>query len=441
LSVFDQIFYLGIGYDIAQHGQFTNGFMYDDPADPNPAAVIRPPGMRFTPLYPALVAAASWADPAFARAMACQVQNRGQNPACPHGAPLIRVCQFLLLAGIYWLIWWCGGVVLRSRTGAWASLAIALLTAPELLNYANYVMTEITALALYMASIAAVLKAGQGRRKLPWMLLAGFYAGLAALTRPAFFDLLLAAGLAGLILAARARRPGLAAAFLAAGLLTISPWIARNFLVLGTPALTQGYGAHVLNERIAFDEMTWPEYGKSFICWLPDGNAEGNALFGPDACRRFQWNDSPDNFYAIGNGPLMQQSLKSSGGWPEMFDYLMRTYILAHPIKHFLVTIPLALRGAWISNYWGFALMPICAVRTIFAFRRRDTAFLVLSLPAWFMLLFAAAISVNQTRYNLMLIPPFAIAGAGLVTALNPWRRVAQSPTSPNPRPRSPGAR
>jgi 4-amino-4-deoxy-L-arabinose transferase-like glycosyltransferase len=416
--VFDQIFYIGIGYDLAHHGQFTNGFMYDDPADPNPAVVTRPPGMRFTPLYPALVAAASWADPAFGRAMACEVQNRGLNPACPRGAGLIRAGQFLLLAGIYWLIWWCGGVVLRGQAGGWASLALALLTAPELLNYANYVMTEITALALYMAALAGVLKAGQGRHAARWMVAAGICAGLAALTRPAFFDLLLVAGVVGIIVALwvrpRARRFGLAAAFLAAGLLTISPWIARNVVVLGTPALTQGYGAHVLNERIAFDEMTWPEYGKSFICWLPDGNAEGDVLFGPNACRRFQWNDSPDNFYAIGNGPLMKQSLAASGGWPNMFGYLMRTYILAHPIKHFLVTLPLALRGAWISNYWGLLLMPICLARTILALWRRDSAFLVLALPAWFMLLFAAAISVNQTRYNLMLIAPFAIAGAGL---------------------------
>jgi hypothetical protein len=34
------------------------------------------------------------------------------------------------------------------------------------------------------------------------------------------------------------------------------------------------------------------------------------------------------------------------------------------------------------------------------------------------MLLFAAAISVNQTRYNLMLIPPFALSGAMAAEAL-----------------------
>jgi hypothetical protein len=34
------------------------------------------------------------------------------------------------------------------------------------------------------------------------------------------------------------------------------------------------------------------------------------------------------------------------------------------------------------------------------------------ALPAWFMLLFNAAVAVNQVRYNLMLVVPYAVASA-----------------------------
>ena len=185
----------------------------------------------------------------------------------------------------------------------------------------------------------------------------------------------------------------------------------------------------MLNERIAFDQMTWHEYGLSFLCWLPDGNGMGSLLFGHGACAPLPARACrPTTFYGIGNGALMQQSLAASGGWSHMTGYLLQTYILPHPIKHALVTLSLALRGLWLSHYWGFALAPVCLVVTVKGWARRDVPFLAISLPAWFMLLFAAAISVNQTRYNLMLILPFALSGAMAAEAL--IRRPASTVTS-----------
>jgi hypothetical protein len=54
-------------------------------------------------------------------------------------------------------------------------------------------------------------------------------------------------------------------------------------------------------------------------------------------------------------------------------------------------------------------------VWTVAALRRRfegSAVFLLLSLPAWFMLAFNALVAVNQVRYNLMLIPVYAVSGA-----------------------------
>ncbi len=435
LNLFDQAFYIGIAQDLRADGVFTNGFTYEPNSIDQPAT----PGMRFTPLYPALLTAAATLDPRFRRGMACLVSGRGQNAACPRGATLVRAAQFVMLGLFYLLLWWMARTILGTDRAAWISLAIALFTAPDMLGYVNTVMTEITALTLVTGATAAAVRGLTApTARLRWFILAGVLAGLAALTRPAFLYLFLLCACAGLIGALlsgdRLRNSRLALGFLLAGALVVAPWIARNAIVMGDPALTAGYGPHVLNERIAFDAMTWHEYALSFLCWLPDGNGMGSLLIGPGACHRFQLDLTPDSFYGIGNGALMRQSLAASGGWPHMTGYLLRSYILPHPLKHALVTIPLALRGLWIAHYWGFVLAPIGLVMTVKARRRRDLPFLAISLPAWFMLVFAAAISVNQTRYNLMLILPFALSGARAVEAVI-GRRQAISAASSAPLP------
>jgi 4-amino-4-deoxy-L-arabinose transferase-like glycosyltransferase len=421
LTAFDQPFYLGIAYDLRHAVRFTNGYFFQTA----PLAAPRPPGMRFTPLYPALLAASAALDPPFSRSMDCLVRSRGHDAACPRDAWLPRLLQFLMLDGFFLLVWSIARQVTGSKRTGWIALGLALFTAPILLGYVNYLMTEITALTLATAATAAALRGLARPQRARWLALAGALAGLTALTRPAFFYLFLLASAAGFVLALlrahRAARFRLALSFALAGALVLAPWFVRNIIVLHEARLTAGYGPQVLVQRIAFNEMSWAEYRLSFLCWLPDGNGMGNLLFGPGACHRFQWSDQADDFYAIGNGPLMNHALAAAGGWPHMLPYLLRTYILPHLWKHALVTISLALRGAYISHYWGFLLFPCCLWFTGLALRRRNGLFLAATLPGWFMLLFTAAVSVNQPRYNLMLIPPFALSGALAIEAL--WRR------------------
>jgi hypothetical protein len=222
--------------------------------------------------------------------------------------------------------------------------------------------------------------------------------------------------------AARVRALGL---FTAGTALPPLLWIVRNALVMGRASLTFGYASHTFVQRLSFDSMGWREYGMSFVCWMPDGNGLGATLAGHGACDRFGWDDHPDSFYAIGIGPLLVRTLQEAGGWTNHMSFLLHTFLLRDPVRqlgwHAMVTLPLALRGLYVDHYWGLVLAPVCAVLTIRALRRRDAAagrFLLLSLPAWFMLAFNAAAAVNQVRYNLMLILPFSIAGAIAVEAL-----------------------
>ena len=378
LSVYDQPFYIGIAEDIVTHATFTDGFMF---ASPGPDG-RRPPGMRFAPLYPAFLA------------LALEVEG---EPA--RAARLVRAVQFAMLAVSYALIWDIGAAF----GVAWTSLLLALLTAPLLLASVDYLMTETLTLLLTTALTAALVRRARGGG-LAWAAAAGVALGLAILTRPAFLYLGVALVAA---MAWRARRAAILVGLVAS--LVVSPWIVRNAVVLGRPQLTFGYAGHTLAQRISFDAMNGREYALSFVCWLPDGNGLGRMLAGHDACARFGWDERPDTFYAIGMRVLVPQTLRAAGGPAHHLRWLFTHEIMRDPLWHAATTIPLALRGLWVDHYWGLILGPVC-IATLFV--RRDPAFLALSLPAFFMLVFNAAFAVNQVRYNLMLIVPLSVAGA-----------------------------
>jgi len=415
-SVFDQPFYLGIASDIVHTGRFTDGFMFAGPGQDG----VRPYGMRFAPLYPALVAAFARLDAGQLRGMDCMIATRRNDAGCPNSAPALRGLQFLELCGFYWLVWWLGGAV-GGETVAWVGLVLAFAAAPLLLRSVDFLMTEMTCLVLSIGAIAAAVKAAQGGGRLKWIFMAGVLMALTALTRPAFLYLIPASAFAALLWT---RRRGLVPVLvmLAGAVLTLLPWYLRNLAVLGRFKLTFGYDSHTLIQRLAFNTMTWREYGLSFICWLPDGNEMGRALAGLGACDRFGWEEHRNSFYVLGLGPMLQQTLAASGGYEHHLGYLLRAYVLRSPVTHLLVSFPLALRGAYVAHWWGVALLVASLAWTVKAVGLhwtntaaggfRPGVFLILALPAWFMLAFNAAVAVNQPRYNLMLIPAYAIAGA-----------------------------
>ena len=445
LSSYDQGFYLGIAYDLLHHDRFTDGYRFAGGND----ATVRPPGMRFTPLYPSLLAAVAAVDPGLRGNLDCLVATRGHGAACGRGAGPMRLLQLLMVAATLWMIWWSGGACTgRIRTG-WLALGLALLTAPLLLLSVDYLMTESISLVLFTTANTLALKSCLVARRprtsmrhawvgAGWMAGAGAALGLGVLTRPGFAWLAYMAVAAGLVWVLRAsrhappspQRARMLAAFVAAALVVVLHWVARNALVLGRPALTFGYASHTLVQRLSFDSMTWHEYGMSFVCWLPDGNALGRAMHGPHACDRFGWDDHPDSFYAIGIRGMLASTLRQAGGYAHHMSFLVHHYLLQDPLRqlgwHAMVTVPLALRGLYVDHYWGLLLAPVCIACTLSALRRRETwsrHFLLLSLPAWFMLAFNAAVAVNQVRYNLMLIMPFSIAGAMALEALDArWR-------------------
>jgi hypothetical protein len=363
LNGFDQPFYLGIAQDLRQTGNFTNGFMFDAV----PQGATRAPGMRFVPLYPASLALIASIDPGLRAGMECVVATAGKDASCPMAAPVARGVQFAELAGFFLMVWALGGWVGGGRRMAWLTLALALVASPLLLRSVGTLMTEITCLVLVTGAMTCAVAAARAAaaRGLGLAVLAGVLLGLSALTRPAFQYLIPFAACLGAVAAWRRGRSLVpVAAFFAGGVAVLCPWILRNTLQFGRPALTFGYDSHTLVQRIAFDTMTWREYRLAYLCWLPDGTALGRQLIGPGACDRFGWDNVPNSFYSLGLRHMLDQTLAAAGGYQHHMAYLLHTYIFRMPVWHMLVSVPLALRGAYVAHWWGFGLLVPCLIWT-----------------------------------------------------------------------------
>jgi hypothetical protein len=411
LWTYDEPVYLSIAYDIVHFGRFTDGSGWSTPSvDP-----ARPPGAVRTPLYPLFLAATAALDPVFNKTLSCHVEQAA-SPACPQRAPLPRILQFLMMAAFYLMLWRIATRASGSRRIGWLSLGLALIVAPFLIrSVVNQLMTEGLTLFFTTAATLAAVETVKARRGYEWALVSGTMLGLAALTRPPFVYLfpVVIVGAMPLIVGRPQWRRGLTllAAFLFAGAIVISPWVVRNVMVLGQLDLTSGYAWMALTQRVAYDQMSWHQYALFYLCSLPDGNGMGSLLVSPNACGVFQYDWNQETFYKIGSTTLVESTLIAAGGPKYQVSYLLYHYVLGHPIWHALVSIPMAMRGLWIDHYWSVVMAVLCIPLTWRSLRSLDAGMLAVTLPGWFMLAFYAATSANQTRFNLMLIVPFSLAG------------------------------
>jgi 4-amino-4-deoxy-L-arabinose transferase-like glycosyltransferase len=410
LTYYDQPVYLSIAYDIDHFGRLTDGTQWNQPrADPT-----RPPGMIRTPLYPIFLAATAALDPVFKRSLDCMVQDEGA-PSCPQRAPLPRILQFLMTVAIYFLLWRIAIRTTGSVRIGWLSLGVGLITAPVLIRSADSLMTEQMSLLFTTIATLSAVEVFKGRHPFRWATVAGAMIGFAALTRPPFIYFLVPAVLfifPFILRSAQPRRHAFAlAGFVLSAFLVVTPWIIRNAVVMGDPAMTSDYAYLALTQRVSYDDMNWRQYALFNLCSTPDGVGLGSLLVEPNACSKFGYDATPGGFYEIGSSVLLQKTLLAAGGATHEIHYLVYHYIICHPVWHAIVSIPMAMRGMWIDHYWGFILAILCIPMTIRALRQLDAALLAVTLPGWFMLAFCAALSANQVRYNFMLIIPYSLAG------------------------------
>ena len=84
-----------------------------------------------------------------------------------------------------------------------------------------------------------------------------------------------------------------------------------------------------------------------------------------------------------------------------------------------MVSLPIFWRGIFIGKYWG--VLGLACFLLLMAYFSRPTVrrLYLLSLPAWFLVGLHAFVSVNVTRYNLVLMPYYALAMVLVFTMLS----------------------
>lgn len=262
----DRDAYLGIAQNLA------NGIGFCTPDSTQPTA-FRPP------LYPLLLAI--------------------HFPRLPHNDSItdrqFTVALWNILAGL-WTVLLVDRIGRALGLGAWRHLASLLVAVDPLLLYATcHPMTEVVFTALVTAWLWSVVtpRPMEPDKSLLWWLWTGVLFGLAALCRPTIWPLAPLMAIAMFIPPAARRRlrqklPSIAAAMLGT-LLVVSPWIVRNYRVLGHPILMTTHGGYTLllaNNPVYQREVieqprrtVWS--GESLARWQQDVEARLHHDLGP----------------------------------------------------------------------------------------------------------------------------------------------------------------
>jgi 4-amino-4-deoxy-L-arabinose transferase-like glycosyltransferase len=420
LSDFDQSFYLTIAYDMDRHGVFSNG-VFDNV---DSTREVPSPGMFFVPGYPLVVLAAMKLDARFAKAAECSViavnQQREASDCEPYATP-VRVIHAALLALGVVAIAFAASLIFPSTRVFWLAGALTTAALAAEADIFSFVMTESLTFSLYSVTMSFAVLAWK-RGNLMWWGLTGLLLGLLCLTRPSFVVLvpgmLLLIAVGSYLLEAKTRPPAWksAAVFVTVVAVTIGPWILRNHVSVGKWGLTEEYGSAVLIERFAYNDMTLTEFFTAFPYCTPGlGDLLFDQVYGRDSMQRFVYH-TPDSFFHVGRG-RRDMLVKENGRLDPLIGDIVREEMRTNWWRHLLVSIPLAWCGLWAGWIVGLVLVPLFVWASVRAIRKREPVLLLYAAPAIMMLGLHGAVANHYTRYNLILIGPFAVGAAWMISA------------------------
>src|SRR5271157_5949418 len=410
----DTLGYLAVAATLHDGGRFTDGTYQ------NQAVVTgnHGEGMFFAPLYPAFLAMLMVFDEGFYKSTLCLVQHSNDIVAPCYVDWALPIFIQGILAGFSALLVWLSALYLTGRKSvAWIAMALVLIT-HVYAEMAQKLGTESLYYPLF--TLTSLLgTAGLQNKHSGTLFASGVALGILTLVRPSFSYLLyFIAGAAVLyaiwVLVTKKRDlsfPKLALFLVIGYALAISPWIIRNGTKLGSYTISQGYAPFILSQRVAYNDMTTKEWLVSFT--LPGGTTSlARKLFSPADFERLD-PGFPTGFVQMGYDPLRRKRiLAAAGGADRQLSYLVKTYILQHPVRHTLVTVALVWQGMWICKLWGMVTIPVFVAVLVYAVKTRWWSFILYAIPPWYMLGFNAFVSGNTLRYNYVLLPCLAIASA-----------------------------
>jgi hypothetical protein len=419
LRDFDQSFYSTIAYDLDRYGVFSNGVF--DSVDSTRTAP--PPGMFFVPGYPLLVLAAMKIAPRFAAAVRCSVEANnggGDASACESYATPMRIIHALLLAFGVVAVAIAGKIISGRKAAFWLTGAFATASLAAEAFIFSWVMTEALTFSLY-SFFALSLVLAWTRQRLAYSVLSGCLLAALCLTRLSFVILVpvtaLALVISSTLYGPRRKVPAAdALAFIVAVTIALGSWAARNAIFVGKLGLSEEYGSATLIERFAYNTMTPWEFVMAFPYCTPIlGEFVFDEVNGADSMHRFLY-ATPNSFFQAGR--VRRAALvKKYGRLDPVIGSILRDEMSAHWWRHLLVTIPLAWCGMWVGWAWALMTIPLFACASLVAARQRRPLLLVYATPAIIMLGLHAVVANQFTRYNLILIGPFAAGAASFISA------------------------
>jgi 4-amino-4-deoxy-L-arabinose transferase-like glycosyltransferase len=441
LQDFDEPFYVTLAYDLDRYGVFSNGpFGEVDDTATKPL-----PGMFFGPVYPALVAAVMKLDPRFAAAARCSVEaNRGHRDIAtcdPYDLPM-RLLNTLLLAIAVVAVAAAAELIFRQRAMFLTAGLCALVALAFEASAFSYVMTESVIFAIYSVFMLAVVLAWRSGRNRHFIF-GGVLLGLLCLTKPSYlvlFPLVAALSFVYLYWLADPRRPhalGRVLAFSLAFGCVVGAWVARNVVSVGKFGFTEEYGAVVLIERFAYNDMTLREFFQAFPYCTPGlGEVVFDPVYGIDSMHRFTYH-TDGSFFHVGRG-RRDALVAQYGRLDPLIPGIIRDEMRNDWWRHLLVSIPLAWCGLWAGWLASLVLVPLFAWACVRSVRTRQPLLLFYATPAVAMLGLDALIGNHYTRYNLILMGPYAVGAAWIITSWLPgrpgahwqWRSPASAPLS-----------
>ena len=407
----DEITYFKIVHDLNEHGVFTDG-PFAKPGDE------LKPGRFLAPVYPGILHLISMVDSRLAAAVACHAKRRGQT-VCPNKFGSIHLLQVLTGGTQAFFVFVIALLLSQSIVVAWLTLTIVLASG-EFSYYSWVFLTENTAFFGFYGFLLAIVVGLKSGRTWAYAL-AGIAIAFTALTRPSFALLIYATAIALLLLsvfaknlAPRVRFVHVAAFAMMAGLV-LAPWMIRNWLQFGDPALTSGYEPLILAFRVSYNAMTLSEWAIAWIYWLPDfGDSLAKALFAPEQYERLGFRH-PQSYFLQGHTVASEAASHAQDSAGQV-DYLLDNYVFNQLGKHTLVSIPITLRGLWVGKYLAIlGLLLLYPTGRLLAKRGMLVPFLAVVGALFFITILHGFVTINIPRYNTPLIALYAFVVAYMV--------------------------
>ncbi len=405
----DQLRYANYAINLAEHGIFG--------LSPEGSVEKAAPGNANAPLYPLLVAAVMRLDTSLGNSLICALENAPEQSICPNDYRSLEFVQYgIALVSLLFL--WASGWVIFANARLATGVALLAGLSGVYSDYAEKILTEIMILPLFAAiQLCLLLLVKSGRTR--WSVAIGVLLGLLTLTRPEGFHLtlfLLAVLVVGFLVGRRTEPLKLIAAGALTFLVTLSPWLVRNHLQFGEPSLTTGgYGETIFAYRLSFNRMNNREWATAFVYWLPDfGDKLAQSWLPEPNYRRFI-SDNPDSFIATAKADILQPALDQMPR-EAVLGYWLKTDVFGNPLSHFRASLPIFWRGMWVAKYWGIIGLISYLVLLVKLRGDRRKALLWFSFPAWSLAILHTGISINIPRYNLPLVPLYAVGWGWMVS-------------------------